>query len=228
MKKLEMTRDFTYGVGFKNHDEIKEYNALSKALDYAYRWFCETVETELESEVMLIYMVKDSKPLYPFIKCSLVEGKMVETVIPLTYKENISQTGRPVEEDYRNLLHTNTMRAFDKLVEDINAFKAETGDGDDTMLYENPVDFFYLRDIRLEVDGTLKYGYASSRGDWYDESEDFIWIDEDTAEVSCITAGHEGSLSDKIKFWRKCLNNAKKYWSMSSEELDKLQENYEG
>ena len=32
------------------------------------------------------------------------------------------------------------------------------------------------------------------------------------------------SIMEYIKFWRKCLRRAKRYWSMDSEELDAIQD----
>ncbi len=31
-------------------------------------------------------------------------------------------------------------------------------------------------------------------------------------------------IMDTVKFWRKCLRRAQRYWSMDSEELDKIQD----
>ena len=84
----------------------------------------------------------------------------------------------------------------------------------DGRLYEDPFTSFTLEDIEVK-DGELHYTYDGSgisdvivRHD----REEGYWEDE----------GPDG-LMETVKFWRKCLRRAQRYWSMDVDELDAIQ-----
>jgi hypothetical protein len=102
--------------------------------------------------------------------------------------------------------------ALEKFKAELEQFK-ETCDPDG-WLYEDANTSFTLDNIRLE-DGYLCYNY-----DGKPEKEMIVCLDEETDEY------YEESLDgimDTVKFWRKCLNRAKKFWSMDPDHLDAIQ-----
>ena len=81
-------------------------------------------------------------------------------------------------------------------------------------LYEDPYTSFTLDNIVL-VDGYLCYDYNGKR-----ERDMIVCTDEETGEIyeDEVIDG----IMDTVKFWRKCLKRAQRYWSMDPDELDKL------
>lgn len=82
-------------------------------------------------------------------------------------------------------------------------------------LYEDRFTSFTLANIVL-VDGELHYDYDGKR-----ECDRIVLQDWETGEY------YEDELIDglvgTVRFWRKCLKRAQKYWNMSVEELDAIQ-----
>lgn len=76
---------------------------------------------------------------------------------------------------------------------------------------------FTLADVAISQDGQLFYTY-----DGKVEFEVIVRKDEFTKKYY-EDEGMDG-IMEYVKFWRKCLNRAKKYWSMDSEKLDRLQD----
>lgn len=102
-----------------------------------------------------------------------------------------------------------------KFNEELQAWSKETGENPVT-LYEDANTSFTLADIAISQDGQLFYTY-----DGKVEFEVIVRQDEETGEYYEV----EGmdSIMEYIKFWRKCLRRAKRYWSMDSEKLDAIQ-----
>ena len=108
------------------------------------------------------------------------------------------------------------IKAVQKFNEELAAFAKETGESPVT-LYEDANTSFTLCDIAISQDGQLFYTY-----DGQVEFEVEVRFDEETNDYY-EEFGSE-SIMEYIKFWRKCLKRAKRYWSMDSEKLDAIQD----
>lgn len=106
------------------------------------------------------------------------------------------------------------IKAVEKFNEDLKAWAIETGETPVT-LYEDPFTSFTLSDIHVE-NGWLKFDY-----DGQPDSVSVVTKDELTQEY--YEEEFDG-IMDYIKFWRACLRRAKRYWSMDSEKLDRIQD----
>lgn len=102
-----------------------------------------------------------------------------------------------------------------KFNDELMAFAKETGE-DAAELYEDAFTSFTLANVRVE-DGYLKYEY-----DGREDKEDMVAYDEE--ENTYYEIEGLDDIPDFIKFWRSCLRKAKRYWSMDTETLDKIQE----
>jgi len=87
-----------------------------------------------------------------------------------------------------------------RLNADLQAFAKETGEKVAT-LYEDVWTSYTLENIQLKGN-RLSYTYDGRR-----ETERVIDWDE---------------VKDWLKFWRQCLNRAKRYWATDSDTLDKM------
>ena len=108
------------------------------------------------------------------------------------------------------------IKALQKFSEELKAWEEETGESPAT-LYEDVNTSFTLSDITISDDGQMFYTY-----DGQVEFEVIVRYDEDE---NCYyeDEGSEG-IMEYIKFWRACLRRAKRYWSMDSDKLDKIQD----
>lgn len=103
------------------------------------------------------------------------------------------------------------IKAFEKFNEELTAFGEETGEIFVT-LYEdaNTTRKVGRHSFRLFKNGKLK------------------WVEFD--EVTRLSTNEEyehvddDDIKDTLKFWKACLRRAKKYWSMDTETLDKIQD----
>lgn len=107
------------------------------------------------------------------------------------------------------------IKALDKFRKELEAFAKETGEQPAT-LYEDANTSFTLCDIAISDDGQLFYTYDGQVEFQvivrYDEEEKCYYEDE----------GIDG-IMEYVKFWRKCLNRAKRYWVMDPDTLDAIQ-----
>ena len=104
--------------------------------------------------------------------------------------------------------------ALNKFIAELNKYK-ETQDPDG-VLFEDPNTSFTLDNIAISDDGQLFFDY--------DGKTDFVVIvrkDEETGEYF-EDDGMDG-IMEYVKFWRKCLKRAQRYWAMDIDELDRLQ-----
>ena len=108
------------------------------------------------------------------------------------------------------------IKAVQKFNEELAAFAKETGESPVT-LYEDANTSFTLCDIAISQDGQLFYTY-----DGQVEFEVEVRFDEETNDYY-EEFGSE-SIMEYIKFWRKCLNRAKRYWAMDPDKLDAIQD----
>lgn len=103
----------------------------------------------------------------------------------------------------------------EKFSEDLEMFRQQTGDKV-AELYEDAYTSFKLGDIKVE-NGILSYRYDDGR-----DFERIVHRDPDTREY--YEDDGMDSIPEIIKFWRKCLRRAKRYWSMDPDRLDKIQD----
>lgn len=116
--------------------------------------------------------------------------------------------------DLNDYIRKSHIKAVDKFNEELRAWATETGEEEPT-LYENANTSFTLSKLRVE------HGYLKFRYDGCDDKERVVFLDDETCQY--YEADTDG-IMENIKFWRKCLNRAKRYWGMDSDKLDKLQD----
>lgn len=238
MKKIELEKNFVFVVTVKGENVKDAYDTLTKAYDAIKNGY---VKGENHEYTVSLVSTEDVKSETPMFDVCFKNGKILETMVCVNTQvreddttfvkvfENVEcDNPIPEEFDFKSLFHKNTLRSFDKLIEDIKSFGEETGEGEEVELYEYLDTRFSVKNIRIE-ENYLVYDWKSFPIDWSEQRDKIADQYEDTKEWFAI----EGldSLSEVIKFWRSCLNRAKRYWKMSSEELDKLseegEENYE-
>lgn len=100
----------------------------------------------------------------------------------------------------------------DKFNQDLKDF-AERCEEQEPTLYEDAFIHFTLSDIRIEGD-YLVYKY-----DGQEERDIIAYWDDEENDFYCYVE----QMKEDIKFWRSCLNRAKRYWEMSCDELDKME-----
>lgn len=117
-------------------------------------------------------------------------------------------------EDLNKYIKKSHIRTVEKFNEELKAFGIETEQEAPT-LYEDAFTSFTLSNIRVQ-NGCLLYEY-----DGKTESEKIVKYDED--EKTYYEEDLDG-ITEWVKFWRKCLKRAKRYWSMDTEKLDRIQD----
>lgn len=115
-------------------------------------------------------------------------------------------------QDLNTYIKPSHLRALEKFKAELEKYK-ETCDPDGT-LYEDPFTSFTLSDIKV-VNGYLTFFY-----DGTPDKERVVFFDDESGKY--YEAEYDG-IMDYIKFWRKCLRRAQKYWTMNVDELDALQ-----
>lgn len=117
--------------------------------------------------------------------------------------------------DLNQYIKKSHLRMVEKFKEDLEIFRQQTGDKI-AELYEDTYTSFKLGDIKVE-NGILSYQYDDGR-----DFDRIVLQDPDTKEY--YEDESLDSLPEIIKFWRKCLRRAKRYWSMDPDRLDKIQD----
>lgn len=118
------------------------------------------------------------------------------------------------KKDLNDYIKKSHITALEKFKAELEKYK-ETCDPDG-LLYEDANTSFTLSDIHL-MEGCLCYTY-----DGKDDHDTLVQKDPDTGEYYEIDG--PDSLMGIIKFWRKCLKRAKRYWAMDPDRLDKIQD----
>ena len=119
-----------------------------------------------------------------------------------------------MENNLNSYIKKSHIKAVEKFNDELEAWARETGENPVT-LYENAFTSFTLSNVRVE-DGDLNYTY-----DGKEDSDHVVRQDEETGEYF---EDELYGIMDSIKFWRACLRRAKRYWSMDSEKLDRIQD----
>ena len=116
-------------------------------------------------------------------------------------------------EDLNKYIKRSHIAALEKFKAELERYKTECDP--DGWLYEDANTSFTLSDIHL-MEGCLCYTY-----DGKDDHDTLVQKDPDTGEYYEIEG--PDSLMGIIKFWRKCLKRAAKFWNMDPDELDAIQ-----
>lgn len=117
-------------------------------------------------------------------------------------------------EDRNIYIKKSHIKAVEKFNEELKAWATETGENEPT-LYEDAFTSFTLSDPVVE-NGWLKFNY-----DGQPDSVNCVMKDKLTGEYY----KDEGidDIMGYVRFWRKCLNRARKFWSMDPDHLDAIQ-----
>lgn len=118
------------------------------------------------------------------------------------------------KKDLNDYIKKSHITALENFKAELEKYK-ETCDPDG-VLYEDAFISFKLDNIVL-VDGCLCYDYDGER-----QKDVIVRKDEETGEY-WEDDGLDG-LKETVKFWRKCLKRAQRYWNMTPEELDAIQD----
>lgn len=117
-------------------------------------------------------------------------------------------------QDLNQYIKKSHLKMVEKFNADLEAFRKETQEEAAT-LYEDANTSFTLANVHL-ANGNLIFDYDGAT-----ESHSVVLDDYDTGEYY---EDEIDGIAEWVKFWRKCLNRAKRYWSMDSEKLDKIQD----
>lgn len=115
--------------------------------------------------------------------------------------------------DLNSYIKKSHLKAIDKFNAELLAFAEETGENPPT-LYEDMFTPFTLSNIRVE-NGILYWDQ--------DGKPDFcrvVLFDED--EKDYYEDDFIDGIPQSLQYWKSCLRKAKKYWAMSSEDLDAI------
>ena len=96
-----------------------------------------------------------------------------------------------------------TINAFAKFNADLDAFRTETGD-DLAVLYEDAYTSRNVKDFKISPAGLLTWTEDGRR------EKERMYDDDEAREY--------------LSFWRANLRRAKKYWAMSADKLDEIQD----
>lgn len=107
------------------------------------------------------------------------------------------------------------IKAFEKFNEDLKAFGDETGEIFVT-LYEDANITREVADFKLYKNGKLtwlemEWTFKDGKRVYESRKEEYIHDNDD-------------DIRDSLNFWRANLRRAKRYWSMNTETLDKIQD----
>lgn len=118
------------------------------------------------------------------------------------------------EGDLRRYIKKSHLKTVEKFNEELEAWAKETGEEVAT-LYEDANTSFTLSNIRLTSQGEMLYDY--------DGKEDKEIVVEHDDDENCYYECEYDGIMDYIKFWRKCLHRAEKFWAMDPDHLDAIQ-----
>ena len=104
------------------------------------------------------------------------------------------------------------IKAWEKFNEELEAFKAETGQEGFVTLYEDAYTTREVKDFKMTDTGELTW----------QEYECYGYKDNTTQEREQMM--DEDDAREWLKFWRANFRRAKRYWAMDAEILDKIQD----
>ena len=118
------------------------------------------------------------------------------------------------KKDLNEYIKKSHIKAVEKFNEELKAWAKETQE-DEATLYEDANTSYTLSNVRVEH-GYLKYKY-----DGCEEKDRMVFFDDEAGRY--YETEYDG-IMEQIKFWRKCLRRAKRYWEMDPDWLEKIQD----
>ena len=119
------------------------------------------------------------------------------------------------KKNFNDYIRKSHIKAVEKFNEELKAFAKETGEKEVT-LYEDANTSFTLSDPFVE-NGWLKFNYDG-------QPDSVRMVEKDDLDGKYYEVECGDSIMEYVKFWRKCLNRAKRYWFMPTERLDRIQD----
>lgn len=119
-----------------------------------------------------------------------------------------------MERNLNDYISKRHIKMVEKFNNDLIAFAKETDENPPT-LYEDAFTSFTLSNMRVE-NGCLLYEYDGRDEEWQQ-----VFEDEETGEM--WEPGGVDGIVETIKYYRSCLRRAKRYWSMDTDKLDRIQ-----
>lgn len=116
--------------------------------------------------------------------------------------------------DLNDYIKKSHIKAVEKFNEELKAWAKETGE-DEATLYEDANISFTLSDPIVE-NGWLKFNYDG-------QPDSVRMVEQDDLDGKYYETEGVDDIMEYVKFWRKCLNRAKKFWAMDPEHLDAIQ-----
>lgn len=118
-------------------------------------------------------------------------------------------------EDLNKYIKKSHIKAVEKFNEELKAWAKVTGEKEPT-LYEDANTSFTLSDPFVE-NGWLKFNYDG-------QPDSVRMVEKDNLDGEYYeTEGLDG-IMEYVKFWRKCLKRAERYWAMDPDRLDRIQD----
>lgn len=114
--------------------------------------------------------------------------------------------------DLNDYISKSHIRSLEKFKAELEKYKEQLDP--DGRLYEDANTSFTLDNIIL-VDGCLCFDY-----DGKPEKEEIVRKDEESGEYYEVFFD---GIMDYVRFWRRCLRRAEKFWAMDPDQLDAIQ-----
>ena len=116
--------------------------------------------------------------------------------------------------DLNSYIKKSHIKAVEKFNEELQVWAKETGE-DEPTLYEDANTCFTLSHVHVE-NGWLKFDYDG-------QPDSALVVEMDELDGQYYEDELDG-IMEYVRFWRKCLNRAKKFWAMDPEKLDAIQD----
>lgn len=122
-----------------------------------------------------------------------------------------------------------TLTALDKIIKDLKEWQEYNGT-EYSEIYEDCETPVFIKPDSIKVEnGILYYDEETYSGNVVHNEEKVVYLESerysDGDDIFCLEMGLEKPLiSEYISDWRKWLRNAKRYWSLPTEVLDKMQD----
>lgn len=116
--------------------------------------------------------------------------------------------------DLNSYIKKSHIEAVEKFNEELKAWAKETGEKEPT-LYEDAFTSFTLSDLIVE-NGWLKFNYDG-------KPDSVRMVEKDPLDGKYYEEEGIDSIMEYVRFWRKCLGRAKKFWAMDPDHIDAIQ-----
>lgn len=124
----------------------------------------------------------------------------------------LNNSFKTMAKDLNDYISKSHIRSLEKFKAELEKYKEQLDP--DGRLYEDANTSFTLDNIIL-VDGCLCFDY-----DGKPEKEEIVRKDEESGEYYEVFFD---GIMDYVRFWRRCLRRAEKFWAMDPDHLDAIQ-----